>query len=194
MKSFTLIEIIISLSIIAVLSSILLSLPQRASQFYSLLNAAQQLGSEIQHVEGLALATSDFKGASSPGGWGIYIDPNASQRCYIIFQDVNQDKQYNGPTGANLCDQTKKSAELAQRIYLPSNVTFDPTTLPPDFPAGPVTLVFVPPHPDVFINGASLNWIEDPSTQSKMLKIGLKIPSGDQKIVTVNALGTVQVQ
>ncbi len=195
MRAFTLLEMLITVGIMSVLVTIIFALPNYTRQEYDLINAAHRVAGDIQRAQGLALATASFKGNAAEGGWGIYIEPTATQPCYVIFQDVDRSRSYsNSPVGADLCDQTKTGIEISERIYLPSNVRFDPATYTGG--TGSLTLVLVPPHPDIFLNG--VNWLSDVSsltpTLPQSIQIVLTLLSGEKKVIIVNALGVVEVQ
>ncbi len=194
MKSFTLVEMLITLAIIGILSAAIFALPNYTRQEYDLINTAQRVAGDIQRTQGLALATATFKGNAAEGGWGIYIEPTLAQPCYVIFQDVTKDHSYNGPIGADLCDQTKTGLEISERLYLPPNVRFDPLTYTGG--TGSLTLVFVPPHPDTFLNGNVADWVSNVKASSiaDTISIVLRLSSGETKSIKVNALGIVEVQ
>lgn len=188
MRSFTLIEMLVSIGIIMILFAMLLVAPTRTTQTYKLDNAVQRLVSDFQRIQAFALAIADFGGSPVEGGWGIYLKED--EICYLLFADLDKDKIYDAPAGA-LCDPTKIGGELFERVFLPQSVSFKtgsfiPALLPPQ-----MTIVFKPPHPTLFLN--ENDWLTIVVTTPSASVTLLTSATGRQKTVTVNAVGNVSV-
>lgn len=186
MKSFTLIELLVSVSIVVILSAMLLLSPRRSSEPFELANAAQKFVSDIQRVQGFALATRDFGGSSIPagGGWGIYLQEN--KRCYVIFADAGIPNKRYDPSPGDLCDTSQVGGELLERVFLPHSVSFRAGSFTP---AGLATIIFLPPRPNVTFSDSAGNVLLGPSAS-----VTLELKSiGNQKTITVNTVGNASV-
>lgn len=175
-----------SASIILILSAILIIRPHRSSETFELANAAQKFVSDVQRLQGFALATANFAGDPLPtgGGWGMYV--SESEPCYIIFADVGTpNTRYDGPGGA-LCDPTLAGGELLERVFLPSRISFESGSFAP---TGLAVIIFVPPRPNVFFVDNVGNVLSG-SSASINLEISL---IGTQKTITINSVGNVSV-
>jgi len=186
MKSFTLIELLVSVAIIVILSAMLLLNPRRNSEPFELANAAQKFVSDIQRIQGFALATRDFGGNPIPagGGWGIYL--REDKRCYVIFADTGIPNKVYDPAPGDLCDTSTSGGELFERVFLPTSVSFKVGSFAP---TGLATIIFLPPRPNVaFADSAGTTLLG----QSASVTLELK-SIGNQKTITVNTVGNVSV-
>lgn len=161
-SGFTLIELLASLFIMTMLTGLFLTNYHSSNNAAKVSTAVQEMASNIRLAQGYALGSKKFNGAISSGGWGVYFDEGASS--YIIFADVDEGKDY---------DLSEKFSE----INLPTNVTISSINV-----ANNVDIVFLPPDPVTYINGAS-----DTSVQ-------IKLSDGEAvKTVEVNFLGLVDM-
>lgn len=183
MKAFTLLELLVSTSILIILAGFVLFSQNRAPQTYDLLNAAQRLETEFRKVQGFALATKEFPTTipSPPlGGWGIHLAMNAN--CYIIFGDKNNNGTFDpGPTElANPCDASKNdsanASERFERIFLPNTVTISALS-----PGQIMDIVYQAPLLSMLVNGFA-------SSGSYSVIVSNKVAS---RSVTINAVGNI---
>ena len=183
-KSFTIIELLISLGILAILAGVVLLGPQQGPESLTFRNAVERVASEIQKTQGFALAVKDFNGTPSSGGWGVYVEK--TKNCTIIFADANNNQVYD-PAGeaSGVCDPSLNdpSSERAERFFFPSSVQIL------DLLAGissvpSLTITYKPPHPDVFVN--TFNQSGSIILQS--------ITLGTTKTITINEVGNVSIQ
>jgi len=101
-QGFTIVEMIVSVSIIAIISSIAVFNHQQFSDMVKLANETQSIALALRtaQVEGLAVREFSRSGdADFESGRGVYISVDSDNR-YVYFADKNQDKQYNGSTSS----------------------------------------------------------------------------------------------
>jgi len=177
-RAFSLIELLVSLSIIAILTTLFLSNYRSANRRTDLVMTAQILVTDIRYAQANSLGLVKYEGAMPGGGWGVHFsssEPNNNR--YIIFADDNDNGLY---------DDGEANESLGGRlVYLPNNIIIEElnlggtaraeaniTFLPPD----PITRLRSGPHTDTF------------------LEIKLREEAdGVVKTVRVNFLGLVEV-
>lgn len=166
-KGFTIIELIVSITIIAMVTGIFLANYHDTNKKTALALAAQKLVTDIRLAQNYSLSTRELSaGVSVPGGWGIRASSaSPNNTFYVIFADLNSDKTYSVD-------------EFYRRVDLPANVTISSIT-----PASPVEIVFLPPDPVTYVNNSS----------SASASITLRDSDGNTKIVTANFLGLIDV-
>jgi len=136
-KGFTLLEMMVSISIIALITAIFLVNYHSTNQVTSFANALQKLSSDIRVAQNNSLGSKDFNGTVPRGGWGAHFNM-ASSSQYIIFADINGNGQYD-------------AGEEYQITNFAQNVGISSTS-----PAGPLLdITFRPPDPTTLFNGTS---------------------------------------
>ena len=91
-KGFTLIELIVSVAIISIISSIMVANYRHGGSSEELNIAAQNLVSEIRKAQGYALSYREYNGVIyDEGGWGVRLTRNlsANPENFTLFFDVN---------------------------------------------------------------------------------------------------------
>ncbi|MEK7503364.1 MAG: hypothetical protein AAB577_00015 [Patescibacteria group bacterium] len=166
---FTLIELIVITAIIALFTALTLPNYRGGSQQLTLQRSAHKLAQDFRMAEELALSSQKF-GDVTPQGYGIYFNKNQPNQ-YVLFADLNGDRRYSGVS------------EKAEQIYLETGVVID--TLTPGT-ADALTIVFVPPDPQVYIdNDLTL-------TQAKILVVHQQ-DSAKNKTICVNRGGLISL-
>jgi len=134
-KGFTLIELIVSISIIGLMSGFLLLDYRTAGKKTVLHIQTQEFTADIRRAQNMALGSLDFNGVTPVGGWGFYI---ADANRYYLFVD-------NDPVGSanhgvyNVGDSIVETISLSEKIMFSTGIG--------------VSVVFLPPDPKVYING-----------------------------------------
>jgi len=165
-QGFTLMELLASMFIIALLTGIFLVNYHGTNERNKLIAATQKLASDIRMAQNYALGSKEFDGDIPLGGWGVHLD-TTSPNNYIIFAD-NDIGEYDYDSG-----------EEYSTINLPDGVTVDSIDL-----GDSVDIVFLPPNPDTYIEGVKDNTV----------KITLKDNKGNTtKTVEVNFFGLIDV-
>lgn len=166
-KGFTLLELLVSVFIITMMSGLFLVNYESTNSRTQLINAAQQLASDIRLTQEYSLGSKEYKGAISPGGWGIRFQSDAANNTYYtIFSDVDEDMAYD-------------AVEEYQKINLPNGITIGSINT-----GTPTDVIFLPPDPEVYFNS-----LVSPPTNSQ-----IQLSDGNTtKTVLINYLGLVDV-
>lgn len=89
---FTLIEILVTVAIMAILMTIAANGFNRSNSKQNLKAAADMLASDIQATALSALNSEQYQ-LQTPGGWGIYM--GLTTGSYIVYADFDNDKVYD---------------------------------------------------------------------------------------------------
>jgi len=93
-QGFTLVELIVSVSIIALVSSIFLANFHKYGSKGNVDMSAQKIASDIRMIQSYAFGLKEFNGSRPEGGWGIYFN-KANNDEYIVFADDNDGHDYD---------------------------------------------------------------------------------------------------
>ena len=179
--AFSLVEMIVSMSIITLLTALFLANYRASNKRTDLVMTAQVLVTDIRYAQANALGLVKYDGVMPSGGWGVHFSAlDANHGNYIIFADSNDNKEY---------DEGEAAENLGGRIVpLPTNIiikeilfgnanteinSFDVTFLPPD----PRTRLY--------------NGIEEANVARIVLE---NTASDEEKIIYLNFLGLVEVE
>lgn len=170
---FTLIELIVSISIITLITGAFLTNYHSTNKRSELINSAQKMVSDIRLAQQFSLSTKQFNGAAPKGGWGAYFN-KATPSSYIIFADNNE------PGG----DQNYDAGEEFRTVSLPAGISLNSIKDKDGNELNTVAIVFLPPDPATYIAGVMNN----------KARIALKENAGSSvKTVEVNFLGLIEV-
>ena len=92
-RAFTLVEMIIAISIIALISGVFLANYSGGANRTTAINTSRDLIGALNRAESNSLYGVKYNGALSSGGWGVYI--NKSTSTYILFADTNNNGAYD---------------------------------------------------------------------------------------------------
>jgi prepilin-type N-terminal cleavage/methylation domain-containing protein len=144
---FTLIEVLIVVTIIAVLSAIILINYQEGQAHLALQRSTHILAQDIRRVQEMAMRAEDFQGTVARGGFGIRVESGTS--TYILFADCNANQVFNATgtaTNCNLATSVNPFPEQLEIRELEKNINI--VSVSPN----PSTIVFIPPDPGTRIN------------------------------------------
>ena len=177
---FTLIELVVSVSVIVMVTAIFLVNYKTTNQRTDLTMTAQKLVADIRTTQNYALGLARYGAPGSTnvplGGWGLHFDLNASggNKQYTIFADDDGDKTYSGPAEA----VPEKGAEI---ISLPSNIVIDSLSV-----GSKMDVTFLPPDPITTITGSLQNY---PQADIVLRNTA----NNDTKTIRLNFLGLAEV-
>jgi len=136
----TLVEILVGLSVVAILSSLLVLYSRTGELQTSLLRESEKLVLNIRRAQDLALLAQEFKGTGRiPCGYGVHFDADA--REYYLFADLAP----AGEACAGNADRIRAAsgAEDLEVIRLEAGLKISARTAS--------DIVFVPPEPTTII-------------------------------------------
>ena len=139
LTGFTLIELMVSVVIIATMSGLFMVNYHNTNKRSELGAVKQKLASDIRVAQNYSLGSKTYDGINTPaGGWGVHFN-TSDPTHYIIFADKNS------PNG----NQAYDVGEAIETKTLPTGVTIKSLS-----PTNTVDIVFFPPDPIIYINGS----------------------------------------
>lgn len=170
-RGFMLVELLVALAIISLLTAVVVPNWKSADSTLSLDRSAHQLAQDVRGVIEIALKAKPYQ-CQLPGslsGYGLYFSLDAPS-SFLFFADCDNNQQYD--KGTDLLVETF-SLEQGMRI-----VTLEP--------GSPMSVVFIPPSPKVFINPG----------QSAALQVTVAPSSGGgiSRSVLINNRGIVDIE
>jgi type II secretory pathway pseudopilin PulG len=179
-KGITLVEIIVSIFMITMFSTILIANFPKILKEFALSRVSYKLAQDLRRVEDLGLSGVQLTGGSGElvqaKGYGIYIDLSASPiEQYILYADSNGDQSYtSGDYIIETIDITKENPNLL--IKGVENISGDSTSIN-----------FTPPDPTVSIYNLC------GSCQDISIVIGLDSENSERE-VSINTSGLIKVK
>lgn len=178
---FSLIELIVSLSVITLVTVLFMANYKTANKRTDLTMTAQQIVADIHLAQNNALGLVKYNGAVPAGGWGLSF--NTASGFYTMFADLN------GPGTLGYMDYDPASEGNinygARLTTLSSGVTISSLKLGSSYVSG-VNVTFLPPDPQTNLSSAGAT--------STALEIQLRETGGTNiKTVRVNFLGLAEV-
>lgn len=135
-SGFTIVELLVTASIFIVIFTVAIMSFKGGENINSLQAAADQVAVNIREAQTKTLTGSNQGEITAAAGFGLYFDP-ANNSQYILFRD-DGDNNFN--------DQQDT---ITATVSLPEQLTIN--SLTPE----PLSIVFAPPKPDIYINGSS---------------------------------------
>ena len=185
-NGFSLIELMVSIGIIALMTVLFMSNYKTSNKRTDLTMAAQEIVADLHAAQNNSLGLVKYNGSVPPGGWGVNF--NQATGRYVVFADLNgpgtfgymsYDTSTEGVTnyGARTVDissgvsilSLNMGGNIATTSVSSTNVTF----LPPD------------PQTNIYSSGATSTVLE--------IKLQEKGNPVNVKTVRVNFLGLAEV-
>lgn len=176
---FTLVELLVSLSIISLLTALFLANYHNTNQRTDLVMAAQTMVTNIRFAQANALGLVRYDGAVPAGGWGVFLSSYSDEKDkYIIFADIDGDQSFSS---------NESVANYGAKIVsLPNNITIDNLETDSGQKVEKVNVIFLPPDP--------ITYIATEYGTTTALNIRLKESlNNTTKTIRVNFLGLVEV-
>lgn len=128
---FTLIELMVVMSILVILSSVMVVGYWKSQKRYDVLRSTQQVISSLRRAQNMALSGQGY-GTVAPSGYGFY---SSSSDQYCLFYNTTSEKAYKAGESV-----------LMETATLPAGTTLTPSG---------VSVFFTPPEPITYINGVN---------------------------------------
>jgi len=142
-KAFTLIEMLVTLGIITLLSTMILAYSRKSESVSNLIREGNRIVFEIQKAKSSAMLTlrKDISEEQRICGWGVYIDqmpvtPQEPKNNFIVFKDFC-DSGTEDLTGNGVYDE----GEMVETLDLLKGIEIFETNIS--------SVVFVPPEPKI---------------------------------------------
>lgn len=168
-KGFTLIEILVTSSIIMIMLSVTIAYTRRSENINKINRAAERISFDIRRVANLSMQTRQI-GDRKICAWGIFFDQEIPNQ-YVVFSDFC-DANLNG-------DNKYQESEKYEIVKLPINVLIKSSNID--------TLVYLPPEPRIYM-------FEGDYILNKDAEIVLGEQNGSyQKIININQAGNINI-
>ncbi len=186
-KAFTVIELLIVISVIVILSAVVFISYQSGQQQFALQRSANKLAQDIRRVQEMAMSAQECTPVACPsppyisaggipaGGYGFYIDKSQNDR-YFIYADTGQSPKVE--------EYSSSLNEEIETIYLEEGVYID------DFipSSNGFSINFKPPDPEITIkNNAGVD------SDNITIIIALTADSLKTKTILVNKAGRIEI-
>ncbi len=173
-NGFTILEFLIVMVIIVILSSALFMGRREGEERLSLQSSIFQLAQDIRETQEMAMGAKEVscQNGSRSYSYGIYFNSHDLPNSYIIFADCNNN------TIKDSADKVIRKVNMARKTKIYS------------LSANPLSIVFYPPNPTVYINGVSggrANAVITMSTVSDQFN-----PKNREK-VEINPIGVIEI-
>ena len=185
-RAFTLIELMVTVSLISLLSVLTLANFRQGNKQFALTRSAYQLAQGIRRAEEMAISSQEFKGAFQ-GGFGIHLTltpTNQDRGQYTLFVDCDNDNQFD-EVSLTCSDCTGGSctpnsfSEKVETIFLEKGIYI--SELSPS--AESLVIKFYPPDPVVTIN-----------PDASLASVSLTFGQSQKKEVKINKAGLIEIK
>lgn len=179
-RGFTIVELLVVMSIIAILSVVVFSGWKQGEHTLSLERTAHQFAQDISKVRELAMR-AEYQECESGGsirGYGVHVfnrNDSVSEKDYILFVKCSSGSSYNSKQDVSVIPDGEKY--LPYPMYISNNQS--------------VTITFFPPDPSVDFHPSGGGLSEDLRT----IVLGMQGQDGTEltKNVSVHASGLIEV-
>lgn len=191
-KGFTLIEMLVVMSIVALLSVLILAQYRYAQKQYALQQAAEKLASDIRRAQNMAISGAGI--TQNIYGYGIYLKKDDS--TYTLYADTEPTRTTKN--GNCFYDRTGPSKDDKEYdVTLSSGINIE--KVEPAYPVstGPykdsLHICFVPPDPSTYINNDQL--VSPPTSIIQTATTTLTFSGTNlKKYIVVTNVGSIEIK
>lgn len=191
-RGFTLVEMLVSLSIAGIIMSVVLFNYSTFTDELAVSSAAQEVAIAIRQAQTYGLTVKEVvaSGGNFDSGYGVYFDKMADN--YIIFADKNRNGYYDVGTD---CGTSLATTECVEKIFLRNKVIIrqlcSELGCPPNS-SEYLHITFLRPNPDALILWTNPSGLPSsgPSTLGKIMLIS---PKGKYYSIVVQPTSQVLV-
>lgn len=189
-KSFTLVELMLVMTIIMVITALVLLNYRAGGQHLALSRSANKLAQDIRRAQEMAVsaAVCESCGGIVPHRYGIYSDSSADNpTSYLMFADINNDGSWLPAD-----DIEVKRLYYEPGVFLSSITDSACSTWPPGPGIWRPHITFSPPDPATELK---VGWVPTLfSCTEIILTLQVGDSSGPTKKVKVNSAGLIYVE
>ena len=171
-KGFTLFELIITIGVTVIISSLVLTNFPRFSRTLGLSRTAQAIALSFREAEGAALGVREFGSGIFPA-YGLHFDIN-EPKSYVLFADTANNRTYTESEKVDTFTITGSPSivDLCAGVGQCGHSSLD--------------IVFVRPAPDVIIRSGGIDF--------SSAKIIIELPTGERKHVVIRSTGQLSIE
>ena len=184
-KGFSLIELIVSMGIIVMITTMFMANHRTANQRTDLVMTAQKMVADVHLAQNNSLGLVKYNDSVPGGGWGLSFDK--SRGSYVMFADLNEP----GKSGYMSYDTSSEgNISYGARVNnISSGIAISSIKIGTNTLVNSVNVTFLPPDPKTNIynpvNGATSTVIE--------IQLQDKANTANVKTVRINFLGLAEV-
>jgi len=175
-NGFTIMELLVVISIIAILSGIVLIDYRSSQQALALQRATNKLAQDIRRVQEMAMSAREFQG-TVPDGYGAFLDIGWNTKKYRLYADTNGDNEFFNPPDDIVETIDLENGIIIKEICLSSVCTYFS-----------VSINFKPPDPAV-----NIKFDTGPSGPEAIITLALETDLSKTKTISVNAVGRIEI-
>jgi type II secretory pathway pseudopilin PulG len=177
----TLIEMVVSISIIVLIASLFIANYRTANKRTDIIMAAQTLVADLHLAQNNSLGLVKYDGEVPAGGWGVHFDQ--TRDTYTMFADLNAP----GTGGYMSYDDGEGDVNYGARLtQLPAGIEITRLETPGPESNVQANVTFLPPDP-------STNIYNGTATSTRLLIELTEGRNNTVKTIRVNFLGLIEV-
>ena len=157
-NGFTLVELLTSIAIIAILTAVAIGISQGRSKSLVLNRTAALVIAKAELAKEKALSSQEFHGEIPKGGYGIYFNLSTPNK-FILFADCDGNYVYS--KGVNSCSGS--TSEKIEEVQLEKGIVLK--SIIPSSPSNIINITFHPPSPTVSFYSSSGSELLDSSVK-----------------------------
>jgi prepilin-type N-terminal cleavage/methylation domain-containing protein len=178
--AFSLIELLVSIGIIAMISGLFLASYRTGNKQAELTRSVSDLSSSYRKALNQTLGLSEFAGVVPQGGWGVHIDLNTDSTKYYVFADRNNNGQF---------DDGEADQESGGGIMnTPRNISIDSIVINDTTNVNYLDVIYIPPYPTIILYSPN---IIELMTEAKITMLNSE--TGNTRAVEINFLGLIDM-
>jgi len=145
-KAFTLIELVVTMSIMVIFTALLFRDYGKDSKIFALERMLQRTAQDLRRTQEMATSALSLDGETGTTGYGIYFNKApGSKTTYVIYRNVNANPYYDSGV-----DAIKETVNMEKGIEI-CDIKNNGVSLV----AGYISVSFAPPDPINYIEGQS---------------------------------------
>ena len=177
-RGFSIIELIVCASIIAIMSLLVIANFKGSAQKSALNNETERLATIIREAHIDALIGLTVNGVRPIGGFGVYLNECTANCSYSLFanqadQDGDYDYEYDHDVNDSLVQQI---GMLDSHVYIDNII-----------PDNALNIIFIPPYGTIYFNGSD-------SIDQATVTLGYQQTQYKKNIIISRLTGKIDVQ
>ncbi|MBM2817474.1 MAG: hypothetical protein HW401_64 [Parcubacteria group bacterium] len=192
-KGFTLVELLVTLSLFVVLTTIVLFSQSKFNGSILLTNLAYDVAITVRQAQTYGVNVRETSSGDFDKAYGVYFDIDKDNNKFILFSDKQGNGRYQGNIDCkSSADTCVNSYSIKRGNYISDIRVTSPDCSPdPDCSVKELNITFARPDPDAkFAKTKSTSGDVDDITEAKII---ISSANGDTRNVLVNSTGQISI-